>query len=52
MGFIGRPINPISPIPEEMMTFLDRINEDLKAAMKSKDSDRYTELIKRLGIRK
>jgi uncharacterized protein len=47
MGFIGRPINPISPIsliPEEMMTFLDRINEDLKAAMKSKDSDRLSTL--------
>jgi uncharacterized protein YqeY len=47
MGFMGRPINPISPIsliPEEMMTFLDRINEDLKAAMKSKDSDRLSTL--------
>jgi uncharacterized protein len=27
-----------------MMTFLDRINEDLKAAMKSKDSDRLSTL--------
>ena len=26
------------------MTFLDRINEDLKAAMKSKDSDRLSTL--------
>jgi uncharacterized protein len=47
MGFMGRPINPISPIsliPEEMMTFLDRINEDLKAAMKGRDSDRLSTL--------
>jgi uncharacterized protein len=29
---------------EDMMTFLDRINEDLKAAMKSKDSDRLSTL--------
>ena len=42
------PIGPISPIhevpKEEMMTFLDRINEDLKAAMKSKDSERLSTL--------
>jgi len=57
VGLIGRPINPISPvspiqphsasfslIQEDMMTFLDRINEDLKAAMKSKDSDRLSTL--------
>ena len=47
LGLIGRPINPISPrspIQEDLMTFLDRINEDLKAAMKSKDSDRLSTL--------
>src|SRR6266511_691052 len=47
VGLIGRPISPtspISPIQEEMMTFLDRINEDLKAAMKSKDSERLSTL--------
>jgi uncharacterized protein YqeY len=47
VGLIGRPINPISPrspIQEDLMTFLDRINEDLKAAMKSKDSDRLSTL--------
>jgi uncharacterized protein YqeY len=27
-----------------MMTFLDRINEDLKAAMKGRDSDRLSTL--------
>jgi uncharacterized protein YqeY len=47
VGLIGRPLNPISPrspIQEDLMTFLDRINEDLKAAMKSKDSDRLSTL--------
>src|SRR6266511_4215533 len=37
VGLIGRPISPtssISPIHEEMMTFLYRINEDLEAAIK------------------
>ena len=39
------PINPIHEVPkEEMMTFLDRINEDLKAAMKSKDPERLSTL--------
>src|SRR5262245_49492710 len=41
IGLMGRPINPVQ---EEMMTFLDRINEDLKAAMKSKDADRLSTL--------
>lgn len=47
VGLIGRPTNPISPrspIQEDLMTFLDRINEDLKAAMKSKDPDRLSTL--------
>src|SRR5262245_40161944 len=34
----------ICPVQEVMMSFLDRINEDLKAAMKSKDSDRLSTL--------
>jgi uncharacterized protein len=40
-----RPIRPICPIQEDpRMSFLDRINEDLKAAMKSKDPDRLSTL--------
>ena len=39
------PISPIHDVPKEvMMTFLDRINEDLKAAMKAKDSERLSTL--------
>src|SRR5262245_63709596 len=48
---MNSPLSPICPIShinevhkEEMMTFLDRINEDLKAAMKSKDSGRLSTL--------